>query len=483
MNTQKLCAINDFTKLKIKRYRKWRNSLGVLLLSGGVFLSMSSNVAADCTVFKLDHCFAAERSDGDASVGIDLEWLTDIGNDIETAANDVGNQLEAWANDIEDYINDLGDAMLRALANAAFDQVADPMISLADDWATLIADDSTTFNRLADAITEMDAVELSLALDDVLMSLFLNTSFQATVEKFKEEGVGSILFIAGAGGGAIVTAEVDVGIAIDIDYIIHRAEGKSASSYGGSVASLFGAVGVQAGTSVGGGVDAIVGYHMSPPTGVGGPGIDITLGAKSGIGGSVSIGMDASTTDLPVVTGSIGLGAGVEIELDIGASYVGILAHLCSDGSIELLTTDCSSTDNTDSMVFYYGEIPDCGVLNASERLYPGEVLESCNGEYHLSHQYDGNVVIYNSGTATWSTQTAGESTSGLTMQGDGNLVLYGDGALWASKTSSLFNATGEFLYLSNTGELIIYNNYSATVDSKIGTITLSSNVKIWSNY
>jgi hypothetical protein len=79
-----------------------------------------------------------------------------------------------------------------------------------------------------------------------------------------------------------------------------------------------------------------------------------------------------------------------------------------------------------------------CGRLNPGEFLARGESLVSCDGNDVLAHQADGNVVSYQEGDAIWDTNTDGDATSTLIMQGDGNLVLYApDGrALWASDTS-----------------------------------------------
>lgn len=49
----------------------------------------------------------------------------------------------------------------------------------------------------------------------------------------------------------------------------------------------------------------------------------------------------------------------------------------------------------------------------------------SPNTNTRTAFQEDGNLVIYNSGTAAWSSGTAGLANMALTLQQDGNLVLY----------------------------------------------------------
>lgn len=54
----------------------------------------------------------------------------------------------------------------------------------------------------------------------------------------------------------------------------------------------------------------------------------------------------------------------------------------------------------------------------------------------YLIMQYDGNLVIYSNGTAIWNTATNGHSGAYVVMQGDSNMVVYsGSTALWSSGT------------------------------------------------
>jgi lysozyme len=98
---------------------------------------------------------------------------------------------------------------------------------------------------------------------------------------------------------------------------------------------------------------------------------------------------------------------------------------------------------------------PSCGSLPFGTGLARGQALNSCNGRFTFVHQTDGNVVIYDSGRAIWSTRTNGRATTALVMQGDGNLVLYNGGsALWSSGTPHSAQA---FFVMQDDGNAVIY--------------------------
>ena len=98
-----------------------------------------------------------------------------------------------------------------------------------------------------------------------------------------------------------------------------------------------------------------------------------------------------------------------------------------------------------------------CGTLTANHQLNAGQSLASCNGDYSLDVQGDGNLVLYKSGAALWSSGTAGTSASEAVMQGDGNFVLYNSSgtAEWSSKTNG---NNGASLAVQNDGNVVIYS-------------------------
>jgi hypothetical protein len=100
---------------------------------------------------------------------------------------------------------------------------------------------------------------------------------------------------------------------------------------------------------------------------------------------------------------------------------------------------------------------PGCGELTANVSLTANQSLASCNADYTLTMQGDGNLVLYQSGTALWSSSTAGSGADEAIMQGDGNFVLYTSSGtpVWASNTAG--NA-GAYLDVQNDGNVVIYS-------------------------
>jgi hypothetical protein len=88
--------------------------------------------------------------------------------------------------------------------------------------------------------------------------------------------------------------------------------------------------------------------------------------------------------------------------------------------------------------------------------MLPNQRLLSQNGQYWLTLQSAGNVVIYNVFHPLFGTNTVGKTVTQLVFQSDGNLVLYnGTTPLWASNTAGNPAAT---LHLQDDGNLVIYS-------------------------
>ena len=104
--------------------------------------------------------------------------------------------------------------------------------------------------------------------------------------------------------------------------------------------------------------------------------------------------------------------------------------------------------------------------MRAGECLEMGQSLTSIDGQYHLTMESNGNVVLYAgpdgdapSWTAVWSsgTQDKGGAPYRLCLQGDGNLVLYSDGnsAQWRSGTQG---KPAVRLVMQNDRNLVLYD-------------------------
>jgi hypothetical protein len=98
-----------------------------------------------------------------------------------------------------------------------------------------------------------------------------------------------------------------------------------------------------------------------------------------------------------------------------------------------------------------------CGTLTANHELTAGQSLTSCNGNYTLDMQGDGNLVLYQSGTALWASNTSGSAADRAAMQGDGNFVLYTSSgtAVWSTGTAG---NDGARLAVQNDGNVVIYS-------------------------
>jgi hypothetical protein len=98
-----------------------------------------------------------------------------------------------------------------------------------------------------------------------------------------------------------------------------------------------------------------------------------------------------------------------------------------------------------------------CGELTANQELLANQSLASCNGDYTLIMQGDGNFVLYQGSTALWASNTAGSAADEAIMQGDGNLVLYTSSGtpVWSSGTAG---NTGAYLNVQNDGNVVIYS-------------------------
>jgi hypothetical protein len=102
--------------------------------------------------------------------------------------------------------------------------------------------------------------------------------------------------------------------------------------------------------------------------------------------------------------------------------------------------------------------------LAVNESLTPNTSLKSANGNYRLTLQSDGNVVLYDSASkALWATNTEGKKGVRLVLQTDGNLVLYtsAGSAVWSSKTEG---SGATRLLVKDDGNMVLQTSASATV-------------------
>jgi hypothetical protein len=104
-----------------------------------------------------------------------------------------------------------------------------------------------------------------------------------------------------------------------------------------------------------------------------------------------------------------------------------------------------------------------CGQMMGGEGLYPGDVLASCDGRFHLGLEASGDLVLRMNGQSLWSAGLAGKSSAVAIQQADGNVVVY-DAAgtpIWSTVTA---NHPGAFLAVQNDGNLVVYSAQSAVL-------------------
>ncbi|WP_050411745.1 M4 family metallopeptidase [Massilia sp. NR 4-1] len=98
-----------------------------------------------------------------------------------------------------------------------------------------------------------------------------------------------------------------------------------------------------------------------------------------------------------------------------------------------------------------------CGRLDAGRELAAGESVKSCNGQYTLIMQGDGNLVLYRSGNVPlWNAQTYGNPGAYSIFQDDGNLVVYRSASRTPLWNSSTYSSPGAQLAVRDDGNMVI---------------------------
>ncbi|MEI8025518.1 MAG: hypothetical protein WCI18_04135 [Pseudomonadota bacterium] len=106
-------------------------------------------------------------------------------------------------------------------------------------------------------------------------------------------------------------------------------------------------------------------------------------------------------------------------------------------------------------------------ILSAGQRIEVAQLLCSTDGRFQLAMQEDGNLVIYQAGSAIWASNTGGSGATFAILQYDGNLLLYKDSSVvWASHTGG---RKANSLIMQNDGNLVIYNGSDPVWASNTG--------------
>lgn len=119
--------------------------------------------------------------------------------------------------------------------------------------------------------------------------------------------------------------------------------------------------------------------------------------------------------------------------------------------------------------------------LATGASLTAGKSITSSNGQFTLSMQSDGNLVLQGNGHVMWFSRTNGNAGAHLIMQADGNLVIYsaGGAAVWSTKT---VGSNGQ-LVVASSGQLqLSTDNGVAWTSGWTGTSYISAGTTLTAN-
>ena len=286
--------------------------------------------------------------------------VTDTGQAITNAGETVGkftveqgrkaiDEVKKGANEAKKAIEGIAAEVYKAAAEAFLQQMKKPLEDMAKAWKDTKVRSPQSFRDFENAVKAGDGPAILAALDKVLADLFANNSspFNLIAQDFKDANAGSLLLVFNAAGGVGITASGNIGLALDIDYLIHLGKHGKNVPFQGPVGSLFASGGLVIGPAAGVGVDLLVGYHVADPNGVNGPSFDLSLELKVAVGGGIGVGFDMTKVPWKANTAAIGLGAGVEFKLAAGSSYGVILGQLCGNGTFIALVRNCPTSSTS----------------------------------------------------------------------------------------------------------------------------------------
>jgi hypothetical protein len=179
-----------------------------------------------------------------------------------------------------------------------------------------------------------------------------------------------------------------------------------------------------------------------------------------GNNGGFGFGSGAGGINTPKVWGGGGGGYSGGYKRGGGGSYVN--STYAIPGSVGKLKNGVTGSPINGNVVYQFtGTSPvSRSFFDHAKPSGTNEVLLHL-GDYKLSWQGDGNLVLYDGFTARWATYTNGKGATECAFQGDGNLVIYaGKQAIWASGTDAGNHdgKGGKKLVLTPSGTLFIVN-------------------------
>ena len=130
----------------------------------------------------------------------------------------------------------------------------------------------------------------------------------------------------------------------------------------------------------------------------------------------------------------------------------------CTAGNVNNPECDADNARAMAEMAPVVARYRDSRTGLSARQVLPGGAIRSGSGQFRLSYQTDGNLVLIDdrNRTVLWTTNTAGTSAGQAILQADGNFVVQDAGGVvrWASGTAGNSNA---YLSLQDDGNLVIH--------------------------
>jgi hypothetical protein len=145
----------------------------------------------------------------------------------------------------------------------------------------------------------------------------------------------------------------------------------------------------------------------------------------------------------------------------------------CTEGNLNNPPCDADIAATFRDMAPVVARFRNSRIGLAARQILPGGALSSDSGQYRLTYQTDGNLVLIDTvaNAALWHTSTDGTSPGEAILQTDGNFVVY-DGAgtaRWSSGTGGHPNA---YLVVQSDGNVVIFDSNDQPIWNRLGTTT-----------
>jgi len=250
-----------------------------------------------------------------------------VATEIETFAEEgvvaIGEGVVYVAEEFADVISE---EVLAPMAREIVAQHGEIINEAERSWKAIGQENGQYVKAIEEAINEGDSVKALTAVGNLMAN---GVGFKKMITDANEANMGSIVFFASGGGGAIVGGDVAGGNAFDIATLVYMARnnGQLPPDNQQAVMSSFTSVGFSVGTSIGGGVNVAVGYDSSSAKDISGPSVDLTVDGSFGIGANATVSWDPSDA-MKFAGFTVGVSGGLEVEVSAGVSLATKISSL-----------------------------------------------------------------------------------------------------------------------------------------------------------